>query len=66
MEKVFGPLGAMSVIVGCLTMFDALTGSGNLLESIALIASGLSLLAVYEVIKVMKQIRDKLPAADQS
>ena len=60
MEKLFGPLGAFAMILGAIMVFDGYSdeGQASMISGVALIVSGMTFLAFYEVIKVMKQIRD--------
>ena len=60
LEKLFGPLGAFIAIVGAVVAFDGFSGDDqvSLIYGVAIIISGLHLLALYEVIKALKQIRD--------
>ena len=60
LEKLFGPLGAFIVIVGAIMAFDGFSGDDQvfLISGVALVVSGLYFLALYEVVKVLKDISD--------
>jgi|AntRauTorckE6833_2_1112554.scaffolds.fasta_scaffold144997_2 hypothetical protein len=60
MEKVFGPLGVLALVLGGVQALQYLEGKQmqDAIYGASLIGSGLSLLAVFEIIRVLKQIRD--------
>lgn len=61
MEVVFGVIGTISLIVGGMIAFGGAFLGGSeydLIQGAALIGSGLFMLAIFEVIKTLKQIRD--------
>ena len=64
MKSIFGPLGALALIVGAVMAFDGCSSADqvDLLSGIALIVSGLTLLVLHEVIGALMKIEDKAAA----
>ena len=65
MEKVLGALGAVAVLVGIAGVAMSFSGKATMVEAIAAIVAGLSLLFAYELLGAVKEIRDTLKSRDQ-
>jgi len=66
MDGVLGILGVIALMAGaalCLAGFAGL-GAFNVYQGVALLGSGIGMLAFSEVIKTLKEIRDRLPAPE--
>jgi len=64
MDGVLGILGVIALIAGAALAIAGVAGLGafNVYQGFALIGSGIGMLAFSEVIKTLKEIRDKMPS----
>ena len=67
-DGILGILGAAALVAGAMfTLVGFASGDFiTVYQGAALLASGLGMLATSEVIKTLKQIRDRLPTPDQT
>tara|TARA_R100001369_G_scaffold72489_1_gene100817 strand:+ start:1068 stop:1280 length:213 start_codon:yes stop_codon:yes gene_type:complete len=64
MDGVFWVLGVIALIVGAISCLAGVN-QVDFYQGAALLASGLGLLATAEIIKTLKEIRDRLPEGEK-